>query len=96
MEKINVNNPCKIIESKRKRYTSYYNIPAVEAVVLPKKFYGDQILCDVMWKDDAGEVKSKTDLMFDGANLQRLNPMKDFMLYTMWESTTKKESVQTV
>jgi hypothetical protein len=95
MENSNVNYPFRIVESKHKRYASYYQIPASEAVVIPRKAYGSQYLCDALWKDENGVIKIKTALMFDSANLVKLNPMKDYTLYTIWELYLKPQDFQT-
>jgi hypothetical protein len=94
MENINLNTPYKIIPSKHKRYTAHYEIPSSETVVIPKKKYGDQISCEVLWKEETGEVHRKTDLVFDSTYLEPLNSIKDYLLFTLWESIDKEVSVK--
>lgn len=89
MENISLNTPYKIKTSKHKRYTLHYEIPGAETIVIPKKKYGDQISCEVLWKDATGEIRQKADLMFDSNYLEPLNPMQDFILYTTWENARK-------
>lgn len=89
-ESINFNSPYKIIPSKHKRYSAHYEIPGANCVVVPKKRYGDQISCDVLWKDEAGEVHHKVDMMFGLTYLEPLNAMKDFMLNGLWEDSNKE------
>jgi hypothetical protein len=90
MENIIINSPYKIIPSKHKRYTAHYEIPSAESVVVPKKKYGDQILCDVVWKDESNEIHRKADLMFDSVYIEPLNAMKDFILFGLWENSDKE------
>jgi hypothetical protein len=91
MENIHLNSPYKIIPSKHKRYSGHYEIPGADCIVIPRKKYGDQILADVLWKDAAGDIQHKADLMFDSINLDVLNPMKDFILFEVWEGSNNKE-----
>jgi hypothetical protein len=92
MENINLNTPYKIIPSKHKRYDSHYEIPSAESVIIPKKKYGDQISCEVMWKDQAGEIHRKSDLIFDRTYLEPLDAMKDFTRFGIWENSAKEVS----
>jgi hypothetical protein len=94
MENINLNTPYKIIPSKHKRYSAYYEIPGSESVIVPRKKYGDQISCEVLWKDSDGETHHKPDLMFDSLNLEPLNAMKDYILFALWENNSKEVSVK--
>jgi hypothetical protein len=86
MENINLNTPCKIIPSKHKRYSTHYGIPGADSLIIPRKKYGDQISCEVMWKDETGETHRKPDLMFDKTYLEPLNQLKDFTLLGIWEN----------
>jgi hypothetical protein len=90
MENITLNTPYKIIISKHKRYTSHYQISAAESVIVPRKKYGDQMSCDVWWKDVEGETRHKSDLIFDKTYLEPLNPMVDFILFGVWENANKE------
>jgi hypothetical protein len=86
MIKANLNTPYKILPSKYKRYQKHYDLPSENCVVVPTKAYGDQAVCNVMWKNDTGQLLHKADLMFDLTNLESLSAIKDFILYELWES----------
>lgn len=85
MENIHLKSPYKVIASKLKRYSQHYALPIAACLVVPKRKYGDQISCDVLWKDDAGKTSIKSDLIFEETNLEPLNALKDFTLYNLWE-----------
>jgi hypothetical protein len=61
-------------------------------VVIPVKKYGDQISCDLRWKDESGETKQRDDLMFSSAYLLPLDAMTDFKLHDLWEEYNKSVS----
>jgi hypothetical protein len=94
MEKTDFKNPFKIILSKHKRYGAHYDIPCAECLVVPLKKYGDQISCDVIWRNSAGEVEIKTSLMFDLANLDAVDALKDYKLFELWETYSSTLQVQ--
>ena len=94
MENIHLNTPYKIIPSKQKRYTAHYNIPGTDALVVPRKRYGDQLSCEVFWKDPDGVLQHKSDLMFDSLNVEPVNPLMDFHLQAVWEHTQKEVEVR--
>ncbi|MBT1701840.1 hypothetical protein [Chryseosolibacter indicus] len=85
MNKINLNAPYKIIPNKYKQYQKHYNIPAAECILVPTKTYGDQILCNVIWKNETGQMLIKADLMFSSSNIIAVDAIKDFILYKTWE-----------
>ncbi len=89
MEKISLGKPYKVSEHKHKQYNKHYEIPVPNCVVVPVKKYGDQISCDVRWKDESGETKHRDDLMFSSAYLLPLDAMKDFKLHDLWEDYIK-------
>ena len=90
MENIRLGKPYKVSEHKHKQYHKHYEIPIQSCVVVPVKKYGDQISCDLRWKDDeSGETRQREDLMFSSAYLQPLDAMKDFKLYDLWEEYKK-------
>lgn len=92
MEKITLGKPYKVSEHKHKQYNKHYDIPIQNCVVVPVKKYGDQISCDIRWKDDGGETKHRDDLMFSSAYLLPLDAMKDFKLHDLWEEYIKSVS----
>ena len=91
---IKLQNPYKIIEQKYKRYTNHYQIPANDCVIVPQKIYGENVSCDVHWKDEFGIVHKRSDMMFLEGNLVPLNAMKDYQLYEVWQNN--HENVGTV
>ena len=89
MENIRIGKPSKVSEHKHKQSQKHYEIPVEICVVVPVKKYGDQISCDVRWKDEAGETQQRDELMFSSAYLLPLDAMKDFKLHDLWEEYTK-------
>lgn len=89
MDNIRLGKPYKVSEHKHKQYNKHYDIPVEMCVVVPIKKYGDQISCDVRWKDAAGDINHREDLMFSGAYLVPLDAMKDFKLHDIWEEYNK-------
>lgn len=85
MDKIHLSTPHKIIPNKFKQYQRHYDIPSAECIIVPSKAYGDQILCNVLWKNETGQFHFKADLMFSSSNLVPVDAMKDFILYKTWE-----------
>lgn len=85
MDQIRLGKPYKVSEHKHKQYQKHYEVPIADCVVVPVKKYGDQISCDLRWKDGSGETKHREDLMFSGAYLLPLDAMKDFKLHDLWE-----------
>ncbi len=89
MENIHLGKPYKVSEHKHRQYNKHYEVPIENCVVIPVKKYGDQISCDLRWKDEAGETQHREDLMFSSAYLQPLDAIKDFRLYDLWEDYQK-------
>jgi hypothetical protein len=89
MENIHLGKPYKVSEHKHRQYNRHYEVPIENCVVIPVKKYGDQISCDLRWKDEAGETQHREDLMFSSAYLQPLDAIKDFRLYDLWEDYQK-------
>jgi hypothetical protein len=89
MENIRLGKPYKVSEHKHRQYNKHYEVPIEVCVVVPVKKYGDQISCDLRWKDESGETKRRDDLMFNSAYLLPLDAMKDFKLYELWEEYTR-------
>lgn len=92
MENIRIGQPYKVSEHKHKQYQKHYEIPIDNCVVVPVKKYGDQISCDLRWKDAEGTLQRREDLMFSSAYLEPLDAMKDFHLYELWEDYNKSMS----
>ena len=92
MENIRIGKPYKVSEHKHRQYQKHYEIPVENCVVIPVKKYGDQISCDVRWKESSGEAQQREELMFSSAYRQPLDAMKDFALYELWEDYNKSMS----
>jgi hypothetical protein len=82
---IHLQKPYKIIQSKIKRYESHYQIPAERVLVVPIKELGAEVMCDVRWENDNGELKELHNLVFIIENLIPLNPLLDNKLHEIWE-----------
>jgi hypothetical protein len=82
---IHLQKPYKIIPSKFKRYESHYHIPADRVLVVPIKELGTEVMCDVRWEDDNGELKELHNVVFLNDNLVALNPLLDTKLHEIWE-----------
>jgi hypothetical protein len=76
--------PYRIIPSKIKRYGLHYQIPADNAVVIPVKALGQEVLCDIRWEDSNGELQLIEKAMFVNDNLVPLNEMLSPKLYDLW------------
>jgi hypothetical protein len=81
---ITLNKPYKIIAYRQERYDVHYNIPSAESLIVPTKYVGDQVLCDVRWETGNGELKVLHQKMFITENLVRLNPLADEKLFEIW------------
>jgi hypothetical protein len=86
MERITLNQPYKIAQRKHKQYIAHYSIPAERCIVIPLKRFGDQLLCDIKWKDASEEIHIRQGLMMDIANLEAIDAMRDQDLYSLWET----------
>jgi hypothetical protein len=82
---IQLNKPYRIIRWKEKRSNAHYQIPSAKVVVIPLKKLDTEVLCDVRWENDNGEMKVLHDLMFIGDNLIPLNEMIDEKLFEVWK-----------
>jgi hypothetical protein len=81
---IHLNKPYRIIPAKQKRYGLHYQIPA-DSLVVPLKLLGEEVLCDVRWENDNGELKVIHNAMFISDNLTPLNSMIDDKLFDLWK-----------
>jgi hypothetical protein len=81
---IHLNKPYKIIGFKQKKYDAHYNIPSAESLVVPVKNFGDEVLCDVRWENENGELKVLYEKMFINESLIQLNPLIDEKLFEIW------------
>jgi hypothetical protein len=82
---IHLKKPYRIIPTREKRYNAHYNIPSDQSVVVPLKELGSEVLCDVRWENDNGELRVIHNIMFVSENLVPLNPMLDKKLFDIWE-----------
>jgi hypothetical protein len=90
MPTIHLYQPYKIIGSRHKRYESHYNIPAANVVVVPTKELGDEVLCDIRWEDNNGELRVIEHSMFVKDNLEPLNKLIDLKLLEIWSHYYEK------
>lgn len=81
---IHINKPYKIIAFRQKRYDRHYSIPSAESLVVPVRTLGEEVLCDIRWENDNGELKVLHEKMFISENLVPLNEMIDEKLFEIW------------
>lgn len=91
MDHIGLGKPYKVSEHKHKQYQRHYEVPIEKCVVIPVKKYGDQISCNLRWKDESGELNQREELMFSGGYLLPVDALKDFKLYELWEEYTRAQ-----
>jgi len=85
MPTVQLNKPYKISFHKLKRYTAHYGIPADKCVVIPKRYYDEDVACDVRWEDNNGELQVKELLFFASDNIEPVNALSHFHLYELWQ-----------
>ncbi|HYC86227.1 MAG TPA: hypothetical protein VEB86_13435 [Chryseosolibacter sp.] len=68
-----------------KRYSAHYQIPADQALIVPRKNLGDEVSCDIRWENDNGELQMQENRVFVKLNLVALNPITDDKLYELWQ-----------
>jgi hypothetical protein len=81
---IHLNQPYRIVPARHKRYTAHYGIPAADVVVVPLKELGEEVLCDIRWEDQNGELQVIHQAMFVKDVLFPLDQMLDMKLYDIW------------
>ncbi len=69
----------------RRQYSPLFNIPAEQLLIVPVKTLGDEVVCDVRWEDENGELHLLEGKVFIIVNLERLDPMADTKLHELWE-----------
>lgn len=89
---IHLNKPYKILASREKRYSSHYDIPAAECLVVPLREFEKEVLCDVRWEDGNGELHVRHNVMFVNDNLIPLQSMLDEKLHDLWLHYYSQES----
>jgi hypothetical protein len=82
---IQLNKPYRIVRFKEKRYNAHYQIPAAQVVVIPLEKRDKEVLCDVRWENENGELQVKHSIMFISDNLVPLNGMTDEKLFDLWK-----------
>jgi len=75
----------KIIPPKHKRYGNHYQIPAERTLVVPLRWIGDEVSCDVRWEDDNGELKILQNVIFIRDNLMECDGFTDIKLLELWQ-----------
>ena len=86
MNTIHLKQPYKLRENRLKRYETHYQIPAERCVIVPVRNFGEDIACDVRWKDNNGELQAKEGLLFKIENIEPINAMKNYQLHELWTS----------
>lgn len=81
---IHIGQPYRIINSRHKRYHTYYQIPCDDCLVVPLKVYGSESLCDIRWEDENGELRVIHNRMFVSENIAPLNAMLHEKLFEIW------------
>lgn len=81
---IHIGKPYRIINSRHKRYATHYNIPSNDCLVVPLREYGNELLCDVRWENENGELHVEHNRMFVSKNIEPLNAMLHEKLYEIW------------
>ena len=92
--KILLNQPYKISSRKFKQYNKHYGIPADACLILPQKSFGDQLQCEVLWKDSDGDVKNNQGLMFAASNLESVDAVRDYAIHSLWETRNTEQLSQ--
>jgi hypothetical protein len=84
---IQLNKPYKIVPSMLEVYERHYNVPAALSLVIPTRILGEEVACDVRWKNnDAQQVTRNA--VFISENLMPIEPFEDDELYALWKTTT--------
>src|ERR1043165_1588940 len=82
---IPLNKPYRILTTRVKRYATHYQIPAEYSLVVPVKALGEEVLCDIRWEDENGELHVIHNALFVNSNLIPLNQLPDGKLIELWE-----------
>lgn len=82
---IKLNKPYRINPIRVKRYEAHYKIPAGISLVVPVKAFDDEVLCDIRWEDENGELHVIHRAMFTSENLVPLDQFKDEKLHELWD-----------
>ena len=82
---MHLNKPYRIKPTRQKRYEAHYNMPADYALVVPQKVLGDEVLCDIRWEDENGELFLLQNKFFVCDNLVPLNSMLEPELQELWQ-----------
>jgi len=82
---IQLNKPYKIHPAKHKRYDVHYSICSAEALIVPRRDFGDESISEVRWEDDNGELHFASSMVFSNANLIRINAATDVRLIELWD-----------
>jgi hypothetical protein len=82
---MHLNKPYRIKPTRQKRYEAHYHMPADYALVVPQKVLGDEVLCDIRWEDQGGQLHVIHNAMFVNDSLVSLNDRPDTKLKELWE-----------
>lgn len=84
MNNIHLQKPYKILQRKHKKYSDHYGIPAIDALVVPVRDFGEEVCCDVRWEDSNGELQFKEKVIFSKEYLIPIQPLLDQSRHEMW------------
>ena len=84
---IHLNKPYKIVPSMLDVYEQHYKVPAALSLVIPTRILGEEVACDVRWKNNEAEQVTRH-AVFIIENLMPIEPFEDDELYTLWKTTT--------
>ena len=84
---IHLNKPYKIVPSMLDVYERHYNVPAALSLVIPTRILGEEVACDVRWKNDEAQEVTRH-AVFVSENLMPIEPFEDDELYALWKTTT--------
>jgi hypothetical protein len=91
MPTVHLKKPYKILHHKLKQYSLHYSIPADNCVVIPVRFSGEDVACDVRWVDSDGAHHIKDQLLFTPQNLEPVNEMNNYALFELWQQYDKTD-----
>ena len=84
---IQLNKPYKIVPSMLDVYEQHYKVPAALSLVIPTRILGEEVACDVRWKNTEEEQVIRH-AVFIIENLMPIEPFEDDELYTLWKTTS--------
>ena len=83
---IHLNKPYKIVPEMLEVYERHYNVPAALSLVIPTRILGEEVACDLLWKDNEAQQVTRQ-AVFISENLMPIEPFEDDELYTLWKTS---------